>query len=159
VPQRPEVAFALVTVLAELRRRGAGTALYEAISAWARERGLDTIQTLVADDDPESLDFALHRGFTEDGHQLGVSLDLTRIEPPAVEPPEGVQIVTWAARPELARGMYEVVLEAAPDIPAENTNTSDGASRPHRRQACLARPRHRACAEGDADRVGQGERL
>jgi GNAT superfamily N-acetyltransferase len=116
-PQRPDLVFALVTVLAELRRRGAGLALYEAISAWARERGLDTIETYVADDDPESLAFALHRGFTEDGHEFGVSLDLTRTEPPIVEQPEGVRIVTWADRPEHARGIYEVVLEAIPDIP------------------------------------------
>lgn len=116
-PQRPEVAFALVTVLADLRRRGAGTALYRAISVWARERGLDSIETFVADNDSESLAFALRRGFTEDSHELGVALDLTRIEPPTVEQPEGVQIVTWAERPELARGMYDVALEAVPDIP------------------------------------------
>jgi GNAT superfamily N-acetyltransferase len=117
VPQRPKQVFALVTVLPELRRRGAGTALYEAVSAWARERALDAIETIVADDDPESLAFAQRRGFAEDGHELGVSLELARIEPPIVEPPGGVRIVTWAERPELARGMYEVMLEAAPDIP------------------------------------------
>ncbi|HJS27498.1 MAG TPA: GNAT family N-acetyltransferase [Actinomycetota bacterium] len=116
-PERPNVVFALVTVLAELRHRGAGIALYAAISDWARERGLDTIETIVADDDPESLAFALRRGFIEDSHELGVSLDLRRIEPPIVEPPEGVQIVTWAERPELARRIYEVWLEAIPDIP------------------------------------------
>ena len=41
----------------------------------------------------------------------------TEIAPPAVEPPDGVEIVTWAERPELARGIYEVALEALPDIP------------------------------------------
>jgi GNAT superfamily N-acetyltransferase len=117
LPVRPERAFVLVTVLPELRGRGGGTALYEATSAWARERALDVIETIVADDDPESLAFAQRRGFTEEGHELGVSLDLTRIEPPIVEPPEGVRIVTWAERPELARGIYEVTLEAEPDIP------------------------------------------
>ena len=116
-PQRPEQAFALVTVLAELRGRGTGTALYEAVSAWARERSLGVIETIVADNDPESLAFAKRRGLTEDVHELGVSLDLRQTEPPIAEPPEGVQIVTWAERPELARGMYEVVLEAIPDIP------------------------------------------
>jgi GNAT superfamily N-acetyltransferase len=116
-PQRPDVVFALVSVLAEFRRRGAGIALYEAISAWARERGLDTIETYVADNDSESLDFALRRGFTENSHELGISLDLRRIGSPTVEPPVGVQIVTWAERPELAQGIYEVWLEAIPDIP------------------------------------------
>ena len=99
------------------RRHGAGTALCEGISVWARERGRDTIETIVADNDPESLAFAQRRGFAEDRRERGVSLDLTRIEPPTVELPEGVEVATWADRPELARGMYEVMLEAAPDIP------------------------------------------
>jgi hypothetical protein len=114
---RPDRTFALITVLPELRRRGAGTALYEEVSAWARERGLEAIETIVADNDPGSLAFATRRGFTEEAHELGVSLDLTRIHPPRVEPPEGVRIVTWAERPELTHGIYEVALEAVPDIP------------------------------------------
>ena len=62
-PGWPEFVFALVRVLPERRRQGAGTALYEAVSAWTRERELDTIETIVADDDPESLAFAQRRGF------------------------------------------------------------------------------------------------
>jgi mycothiol synthase len=116
-PEWPELVFALVSVLPDRRRQNVGTALYEAVSVWARERGLDTIDTIVADNDAESLAFALRRGFAEESHEKGVSLDLTRIEPPSVEAPEGVGTTTWAERPELARGMYEVVLEAAPDIP------------------------------------------
>ncbi len=116
-PEWPEFVFALVTVLPKHRRRGAGTALYEAISACALKRGLDTIETIVADSDDESLAFAMRRGFVEESREVGVSLDLTQIEPPTVEPPEGVEIVTWAERPELARGIYEVVIEAAPDVP------------------------------------------
>jgi GNAT superfamily N-acetyltransferase len=87
------------------------------VSAWANERGLGVIETIVADNDPESLAFSKRRGFTEDSHALGVSLDLTQVEPPIAKPPEGVQIVSWAERPELARGIYEVALEAVPDIP------------------------------------------
>jgi mycothiol synthase len=116
-PQRPDLATALITVLREQRRRGAGTALYEAISRWARERSLDVIEAVVADDDPESLAFACRRGFVEDRREKGVALRLAGIEPPPVEPPEGVEIVTWAERPVLARGMYEVAVEAFPDIP------------------------------------------
>jgi GNAT superfamily N-acetyltransferase len=116
-PEWPELVLALVTVLPERRRLGAGTALFTAISAWAGERRLDTIETIVADNDPESLAFAQRRGFVEDRREKGVSLDLTRIEPPTVKLPQGVEILSWAERPELVRGMYEVVLEAAPDIP------------------------------------------
>jgi GNAT superfamily N-acetyltransferase len=55
--------------------------------------------------------------FKEDRLEKGVALDLTQIETPEVNLPEGVEIVTWAERPELDRGMYEVALEAEPDIP------------------------------------------
>jgi GNAT superfamily N-acetyltransferase len=116
-PQQPDRVFALVTVLAEHRRLGVATAIYEAISAWARERDLDSIEVPVLDNDPESLAFAERRGFVEERREKGVVLELAEIEPPPVEPPDGVEIVTWAERPELARGMYEVALEAYPDIP------------------------------------------
>ena len=116
-PQRPELVFVLITVLAGERRRGAGTALYEAISAWTRNRGLDELEAVVADDDDESLAFALRRGFVEDRREKGVALRLAEIEPPPVEPPPGVEIVSWAERPEAARGMYEVAIEAFPDVP------------------------------------------
>ena len=44
-------------------------------------------------------------------------LDLTALEPPPIDPPAGVEIVTWAERLELAPGIYEVACEAFPDIP------------------------------------------
>ena len=46
-------------------------------------------------------------------------LDLTAIEAPIVTPPPGIEIVTWAERPELAEGLWEVACEAGPDIPGE----------------------------------------
>jgi GNAT superfamily N-acetyltransferase len=61
-PQTLGSVFALVNVLPGYRGRGAGTGLYRAVSSWTRERGLDTIQTMVADDDAESLAFARRRG-------------------------------------------------------------------------------------------------
>lgn len=115
--QRPDRVFTLVTVLSEHRRRGAGSALYQAISAWAASQGLSELEVPVLDNDPESLAFAERRGFVEERRELGVVLHLTGIAPPDIEPPDGVEIVTWAERPELARGIYEVALEALPDIP------------------------------------------
>ncbi len=115
--QRPKLVFAFLTVHPQRRRLGAGTALYEAVSDWARGRGLDTIEAVVADNDPDSLAFAERRGFVEDRLEKGVALDLRRSDPPRVDPPEGIEIVTWADRPELARGMYEVAVEAYPDVP------------------------------------------
>lgn len=110
-------ATVFVTVPPLRRRRGAGSALYAALSDWARERGLESLIAVVADNDPESLAFAERRGFAEERREKGVSLDLTAIEPPRVDPPPGVEIVTWAERPELTRGLYEVSVEASPDVP------------------------------------------
>jgi mycothiol synthase len=114
---RPRRVDALITVLAGHRRRGAGTALYEAISKWASERRADELEVSVSGDDPESLSYAQRRGFTEDRRQVGLVLSLSSVSPLRVDPPARIEIVTWAQRPELARGMYEVDLEIHPDIP------------------------------------------
>jgi GNAT superfamily N-acetyltransferase len=116
-PGLPESPRATITVPPGRQRRGAGTALYSAISDWARERALTTLEAVVADNDPDSLAFAERRGFAVERHEKGVALDLTAIEPPPVEPPAGVEIVTWAERPELARGLFEISVEASPDVP------------------------------------------
>jgi len=118
-PHRPDQVTTITAVLPEQRRRGIGTALYEAISGWAAERGLDQLVARVSDDDPESLAFAQKRGFVQVTHEKGLVLSLAEIEPPPVELPDGVEIVTWAERPGLERGLYEVALEGYPDIPGQ----------------------------------------
>jgi mycothiol synthase len=117
LPQRADRVFTIVTVLAAHRRRGVGTALHRSISGWAADRGVGELEVAVLDNDPESLAFAGRRGFVQERQELGLVLRLAEITPPAVEPPAGVEIITWADRPELARGMYQVALEAEPDIP------------------------------------------
>jgi GNAT superfamily N-acetyltransferase len=116
-PQRADRVFTLVTVLPEHRRHGVGSALYGAVSAWTVGRGLHELEAPVLDNDPDSLAFGESRGFVEERRELGVVLHLSGIDPPPVVPPDGVQIVTWAQRPELTRGLYEVACEALPDIP------------------------------------------
>jgi mycothiol synthase len=108
-----------VYVLPEHRRIGAGTALYRAVSEWARSIEADRLYGDVEESDPESLDWALRRGFVERSRDSRLVLDLDGIEPPAVVSPEGIEIVTWAERPELIDGIYEVYAEASPDIPGE----------------------------------------
>lgn len=49
---------ALITVLAGQRRRGAGTALHEAISRWASGRGARELEVAVAGNDPPAVGFA-----------------------------------------------------------------------------------------------------
>lgn len=103
--------------IAEFRGHGVGTELYRAVSGVARERELDGLFLEVLQADPPSLEWVERRGFVEVERQEALALDLSSLEPPPVDLPEGVEIVTRAARPDLARQMYEVGVEAARDIP------------------------------------------
>ena len=111
------IALTRLGVRTEHRNRGAGGALLDAVCGWARERQATELEATVREDDPESLAWAGRRGFHEVGRNSLMVLDLHSADLPPVDPPEGVEIVSWADRPELARGIYEVALEAAPDIP------------------------------------------
>jgi len=124
-PWQPKFVFLLLTVLPDKRGRGAGSALYASISEWARTQGHDAFEAVVAENDAASLEFAQRRGFVEHHRERGVALDLRRIEPPVVELPAGVEVVTWAERPELDRGMYEVAVEAYPDIPGNEDEVEE----------------------------------
>ena len=57
--------------------------------------------------------------FREVGRNSLLVLDLgAGIETPDVDPPDGVlRIVSWAKRPDLSRGIYDVAREAYPDVP------------------------------------------
>lgn len=123
LPWRPGVGQAFVTVLPEHRRQGLGMALYERISEWLAEHEVDRIDTVVPEDEPESIAFAVKRGFEEVERNGRMILELATIEPEPPMPPDSLQIVTWAHRPELARGIYEVACEAYPDIPGDRDET------------------------------------
>jgi len=108
-----------VWVTPEERRRGAGSALFEHASRWAAERGHTGFEAWVRADSEPSLAFAAARGFEETGREYGLVLDLTTSEAPPVEPPDGIELTTWAERPDLDRGLFEVYVEAIPDVPGE----------------------------------------
>ena len=90
-----------------------------------QERGCVALETAVAEDDAESLAWVDRRGFREVGRNSKMVLDLTAIEAPEIDPPEGVEIVTWAERPELAAGLYAVACEAYPDVPGDEETPMD----------------------------------
>jgi GNAT superfamily N-acetyltransferase len=116
----PGVARAELDVLPERRGRGLGTALLAAAGVWARGRGYTELLGPVAEEDAESLAWAGRHGFREVGRNARLVLDLEDVKRPSVDPPDGIAIVTWAERPELARGIYEVAREAYPDVPGED---------------------------------------
>ncbi len=122
---KPGTGHGEVFVMPELRGAGIGSALYERVAEWVQERGCITLETTVAEDDVDSLAWVDRRGFREVGRNSKMVLDLTAIEAPEIDPPEGVEIVTWAERPELAPGLYAVACEAYPDVPGEETILMD----------------------------------
>ncbi len=100
------------------RRRGIGSALHRHVSAWSREVGRVGLDVWVRDDDPDGPGFWARRGFVEVGREerCRLELDATAAAPP-VQVPDGIRLVTFAGRPELERGMYEVSKEAVADVP------------------------------------------
>jgi GNAT superfamily N-acetyltransferase len=113
----PGVARADVRVAPDARGRGIGSALLAELQRRADGLGVPTLEVEVRDDDVGSLAWTERRGFEEVGRSVRLALDLTAIDEPAVEPPDGIEIVSWAERPDLSRGIYEVACEAYPDEP------------------------------------------
>ncbi len=104
-------------VLGEARRRGIGTALYDAASAIARAAGKTGFQTEVIELQADGLAFLVHRGFVVTDRSKAVSLALRGLPPPTIEAPTGIQITTLADRPDLSHGVHAVAVEALADIP------------------------------------------
>jgi L-amino acid N-acyltransferase YncA len=127
-------ALTLITVLPETRRRSVGSELYREVSRWARDRRIETLSTRVAEDDAESLEFARRRGFVEHGRERRLVLDLAGVDPERPTPPDGIEVVRWSERPELARGIHEVALEAHPDVPGSEDWSGEGHEEWLRRQ-------------------------
>jgi GNAT superfamily N-acetyltransferase len=115
----PGHAIAGVAVLPDRRGHGLGDELLRSAVDWARAHGATQLEGGIAEDDEATIAWAAARGFEEVGRNSRLVLDLTAIDPPDVNAPEGIEIVTWAERPELAEGLWEVAREAGRDIPGE----------------------------------------
>jgi GNAT superfamily N-acetyltransferase len=115
----PHRGIGAALVLPDQRGHGIGDELRATLERWAVEHGATELDAPVAEGDDGSLAWAAARGYEEAGRNSRMVLDLTAIEAPAVEPPAGIEIVTWAERPDLAEGLWEVAREAGPDIPGE----------------------------------------
>jgi len=115
----PHRAIGAALVVPDERGAGIGVALLDALEGWAADRGCTELEGPVAEDDPGSLAWAERHGYHEVGRNSRLVLDLTTAEIPEPDPPPGIEIVSWADRPELAPGLWEVAREATPDIPGE----------------------------------------
>jgi GNAT superfamily N-acetyltransferase len=110
-------AWTTVMVREDARRQGIGSALLAVNAREARALGKTAMYVFASEGRPESIAFLQRRGFVEQDRSKTVALTLAGLGAPAPAPPAGVAITTLAERPDLARGIYEVALEAMPDIP------------------------------------------
>jgi len=115
----PGVARFELDVRPERRGHGVGSALLTTAGAWSRAGGCSELLGAVREADPASLRWAENRGFREVGRNSMLVLDLARAELPEVAAPQGIEMTTWAERPDLVRGIYAVAREAYPDVPGE----------------------------------------
>jgi GNAT superfamily N-acetyltransferase len=115
----PQRAIGAAFVPPDERGAGVGIAVLDALEGWAAERGCTELEGAVSEDDEGSLAWAANHGYHEAGRNSRLVLDLESAEIADPAPPEGIEISTWADRPELAQGMWDVALEAMPDIPGE----------------------------------------
>jgi len=113
------VARGEVRVIADARRRSIGSDLLSELAAWAIGLGYVELMGPVKEVDAASLAWAERRGFVEVGRNSLLVLDLTAIEAPDVVAPDGIEVVSWADRPDADHGMYDVAREAYPDVPGE----------------------------------------
>jgi GNAT superfamily N-acetyltransferase len=115
----PHRAIGAALVPPKLRGAGVGIAVLDALEGWAGDHGASELEGPIAEDDEKSLAWAEGRGYTEAGRNSRLVLDLTTVDAPDPAPPADIEIVAWSDRPELAPGLYQVALEAVPDIPGE----------------------------------------
>jgi mycothiol synthase len=115
----PHRAIGAAFVPPDERGAGVGIALVDALEGWAAEQGCTELEGPVSEEDEGSLVWAAQHGYHEIGRNSRLVLDLTTAEIADPAPPDGIEIVTWADRPELAQGLWEVAGEATPDIPGE----------------------------------------
>jgi GNAT superfamily N-acetyltransferase len=127
-----------ITVLPEHRRQGVGTAMYAAISDVAREQGKTMLVGRTTSDRPDAIAWMERRGFEEHERMKVVRLALVGRTLPDLEVPDGVEITSLEARPDLVGGVYAVAKEALPDIPG------DGPVAPDTLEEFVMRDVHRA---------------
>jgi mycothiol synthase len=106
-----------IAVAAPYRRRGIGRRLHAEAAAVARRRGKRTLSIVAGEHETAGIAFLTALGFTEHERAKALGLRLAGRAAPAIEPPPGYRITTLAAEPALERAVYEVDVEAVPDIP------------------------------------------
>lgn len=114
----PDALFAMARVAPEMRRRGAGTALYVALSDHARHHALSHLFGRLPEVDTDSLAWVVRRGFEAVARESTLVLDLADVSDSiALAWPDGVELVSFSDRPDLAEAAHQIETEAILDMP------------------------------------------
>ena len=109
--------FIWVGVLPEYRRRGTGARLFERLTAFAADGGMERLTVVVVAGDTDSVRFGERRGLEIDGGGSLGHLDLDSLDGDAGASIDGVSLASLTERPELERGVYELDMLVHPEIP------------------------------------------
>ena len=131
--------YAMVRVLPEHRGQGVGTRIYEALSERARVLGRDSMWGRIVEGDTASRSYAANRGFREAGREYEVVLDTAEADI-SRDPPEGIELVSLAQRPDLERAVYEVDCEVGADVPRPEGDDFEGQPFDHWHEQYLEGP-------------------
>ena len=105
-----------VMVPARHRGRGVGTALLREVSERARRLGKQGLHVDAREDDAYSLDYLARRGFVEQDRAHRLVLELSQVDTPDTDPPDGVTVHWLGERPELVASTYRVAAETYPEL-------------------------------------------
>jgi GNAT superfamily N-acetyltransferase len=104
-------------VLPRHRRRGHGTRILVRLAEHAVGVGLEELVAYVEGDDPGAQAFATRFGFREVDRQIGQVRRISPDEAAPPPPPDGVEIVSVAERPELLRAAYPLAAACYTELP------------------------------------------
>jgi len=131
--------YAMARVLPEHRRQGVGTRIYEGLSRHARGIGRGSLWGRVREDDAESRSFLRNRGFREAGREYEVVLDTAGADVDE-QPPDGIELVSLAERPDLEPAVHELDSNVAADVPRPEGDDFEPQSFPRWREQYLEGP-------------------
>jgi len=115
-PEYPTV-WCELGVLPAFRGQGIGAELLDWCRRVTRERGKESLLVPCSGGRPEGIAFLAARGFEEYDRMACVELPLVGVEAPPVVLPEGVELTSLAARPDLRQSAYETAVEVFAALP------------------------------------------
>ena len=117
-----DTGYVSVRVLGERRRRGIGTHLFRVVSERARASGWDALYSVARDDDADTLEYLLKRGFSEVLRMQELSLDLTSADSNG----GAAEVEVVPLTPELEPSAFDATREIYPDLPGEAVELTGG---------------------------------